>query len=66
MKSSFINPYLAGFLLGLVLLTSFAIAGRGIGASGFMNQSLVHVYDSFALDSVYLQQSRSADNWWRS
>lgn len=28
------NPYLAGFLLGLVLLASFYITGRGLGASG--------------------------------
>jgi uncharacterized membrane protein YedE/YeeE len=28
------NPYLAGFGLGLVLLASFVIMGRGLGASG--------------------------------
>ena len=28
------NPYLAGFLLGLVLLASFVVMGRGLGASG--------------------------------
>ncbi len=28
------NPYLAGFGLGLVLLTSFVVMGRGLGASG--------------------------------
>ncbi len=28
------NPYLAGFGLGLVLLSSFVIMGRGLGASG--------------------------------
>ena len=28
------NPYLAGFLLGMVLLASFFITGRGLGASG--------------------------------
>ncbi|MBK8167179.1 MAG: YeeE/YedE family protein [bacterium] len=27
------NPWLAGFLLGLVLLASFVIAGRGLGAT---------------------------------
>ncbi len=29
----YLNPYLAGFLLGLTLLTSFAILGAGLGAS---------------------------------
>jgi hypothetical protein len=28
------NPYVAGFGLGLVLLAAFALAGRGLGASG--------------------------------
>ena len=28
------NPYLAGALLGLVLLASYLIAGRGLGATG--------------------------------
>jgi uncharacterized membrane protein YedE/YeeE len=28
------NPYVAGFALGLVLLASFALTGRGLGASG--------------------------------
>lgn len=30
----YMNPYLAGFLLGLVLLTTIYITGRGLGASG--------------------------------
>ncbi len=28
------NPYLAGFALGLVLLATYAITGRGLGATG--------------------------------
>jgi uncharacterized protein len=30
---AFMNPYLAGFLLGVVLLASFLITGRGLGAT---------------------------------
>ena len=30
----YVNPYLAGFVLGLVLLTAFVVMGRGLGASG--------------------------------
>jgi hypothetical protein len=33
-KSQYINPYLAGVLLGLVLIMAIFIAGRGLGASG--------------------------------
>lgn len=31
---NYMNPYLAGIFLGLVLLTSFLILGAGLGASG--------------------------------
>ncbi|MFO1396009.1 MAG: YeeE/YedE thiosulfate transporter family protein [Burkholderiales bacterium] len=31
---AFWNPYFAGILLGLVLLATYAIAGRGLGATG--------------------------------
>ena len=30
----FWNPYLAGIALGIVLLLSFLVAGKGLGASG--------------------------------
>ena len=30
----YMNPYLAGIGLGLVLLASFVVMGRGLGASG--------------------------------
>lgn len=33
-KRAYWNPYLAGFVLGLVLLASFVLTGRGLGASG--------------------------------
>lgn len=34
------NPYWAGFALGLVLLTSFVVMGRGLGASGAFTTAL--------------------------
>jgi len=33
-KRPYWNPYLAGLVLGLVLLASFVLTGRGLGASG--------------------------------
>ncbi len=30
---AFVNPYLAGFILGLVLLASYLVTGRGLGAT---------------------------------
>ncbi|RME03717.1 MAG: hypothetical protein D6805_05475 [Planctomycetota bacterium] len=37
----YMNPYLAGVGLGVVLLASFVIAGRGLGASGAMMRCVV-------------------------
>lgn len=34
MNTRYMNPYLAGFLLGLVLLMTIFVTGRGLGASG--------------------------------
>ncbi len=34
MRDKYMNPYLAGFLLGMVLLATIVISGRGLGASG--------------------------------
>ena len=34
MRTDYLNPYLAGFLLGLLLLVTVFLTGRGLGASG--------------------------------
>jgi len=36
----YMNPYLAGLGLGLVLLTAFVLMGRGLGASGAFNSTI--------------------------
>lgn len=40
-SKSYMNPYLGGVLLGLVLLTAFYVSGRGLGASGAIKSVLV-------------------------
>ncbi len=42
------NPYLAGFGLGLVLLASFVLMGRGLGASGAFTSALSTAVHSVA------------------
>jgi len=37
-KNKLWNPYVAGIALGLVMLTSFMVAGHGLGASGTANR----------------------------
>jgi len=38
--SPYLNPYLAGLGLGLVLLAAFVLVGRGLGASGAFSSTL--------------------------
>ena len=41
MQTKYMNPYLAGFFLGLVLLATIFITGRGLGASGAVKSVVV-------------------------
>jgi hypothetical protein len=50
------NPYVAGIGLGLVLLASFVVMGRGLGASGAMS-SLV----ALGVDAVAPTHARAND-----
>ena len=49
------NPYLAGTLLGLVLLAAMYFSGRGLGASGGLKYCVVSVVGSISND--HIQQS---------
>jgi uncharacterized membrane protein YedE/YeeE len=40
-KTKYMNPYLAGFLLGLLLLVTIFITGRGLGASGAVKSGVI-------------------------
>jgi len=44
----YINPYFGGILLGLLILTSFYIAGRGLSASGALKLTIVEIVDVIA------------------
>jgi uncharacterized membrane protein YedE/YeeE len=50
--AAYMNPYLAGFGIGLVLLATFVIMGRGLGASGAFSAFLVWALSFFAPDYV--------------
>ena len=45
---NYMNPYLAGVLLGLVLLAAFFFTGRGLGASGASKSVVVATVDAVA------------------
>ena len=48
--NKYMNPYLAGVLLGLVLLASYYLTGRGLGASGAMKSVVVSAVDAVSND----------------
>jgi len=56
-KRKYMNPYLAGVLLGLVLLSAMFFSGRGLGASGGIKYAVVAavgaVDKQHAMDSPY-------------
>ncbi|HRY98059.1 MAG TPA: YeeE/YedE thiosulfate transporter family protein [Bacteroidales bacterium] len=63
--TTYLNPYVSGFLLGLVLLATFYITGRGLGASGAIKSTVVTAVDavshSHASSSGYYSQFISDD-----
>jgi uncharacterized membrane protein YedE/YeeE len=63
------DPYVAGAGLGLVLLASFAIAGRGLGASGAFGSSaaaaVAAIAPGRAAASPYFVRYLSGGGLWR-
>ncbi len=48
----YLNPYLAGAVLGVVLFVAFFATGNGLGASGGLNRMLVFAVDLVAPEHV--------------
>ena len=47
-KTRYINPYLGGVLLGLVLIAANFVSGRGLGASGAAKSAMVAAVNTVA------------------
>ncbi|MBX2814189.1 MAG: YeeE/YedE family protein [Myxococcales bacterium] len=66
METKYMNPYLAGFFLGLVLLTTVFITGRGLGASGAVKSAVVAtmtaVAPEHASNSLFYQRATARKN----
>jgi len=60
------NPYLAGVLLGLVLLATIVITGRGLGASGavkgVVTGTVLAVAPGHAADRAFYQTAKAHGN----
>ena len=61
------NPYLAGFGIGLMLLLAFVTMGRGLGGSSAFataaGVTVVHVAPDFAAQSSYFAEYIDAHPW---
>jgi uncharacterized protein len=71
-SNTYLNPYFGGVLLGVVIILTFYITGRGLGASGAAKSAVVTTIESVAPDyakkSQYVSQFISDDvspmnNW---
>ena len=70
--TKYMNPYVAGVMLGVVLLLSFYLTGRGLGASGAMKSVVVSAVDVVTEDHAeasgfynkYLTEGESPLNSW--
>ncbi len=62
----YVNPYLGGVMLGIVLLLSFYISGRGLGASGAVKNTVAATVNVIApqhvAKSTYYCQFAGGDN----
>ena len=65
-QPKYINPYLGGVLLGLLVLITVYITGRGLGASGAIKSSVVTTANTItpekAQGNTYMKQFISDDH----
>lgn len=65
-STTYLNPYIGGFFLGLVLLATIYITGRGLGASGAVKSTVVSTVDAIshthATESNYYSKFISDDS----
>jgi uncharacterized membrane protein YedE/YeeE len=55
MKTNYMNPYVAGTLLGMVLLLAIFLTGHGIGASGAMRNCAISIVNT--IDRTHTESS---------
>jgi uncharacterized membrane protein YedE/YeeE len=66
----YINPYLGGVLLGLVLLSAYFFAGEGLGASGAFKNGIAACASVFGtdetgfFDKTYLDMKANPKKMW--
>ena len=59
--AKYMNPYLAGFFLGILLLATIYITGRGLGASGAVKSAVVATVQTVTPE--HTQQAKFYDEY---
>ncbi|MGF7137909.1 YeeE/YedE thiosulfate transporter family protein [Roseimarinus sediminis] len=72
-SKKYLNPYVGGVFLGLVLVAAFFFSGRGLGASGAIKSvtmaGVETIAPGYTEDALYYQESKEArkggplNNW---
>lgn len=65
------NPYFGGFLLGILIIFTFYVTGRGLGATGALKSSVVAIVDQVGHEhatennyySKFLGDESPLNNW---
>ncbi|OYT16046.1 MAG: hypothetical protein B7C24_09815 [Bacteroidetes bacterium 4572_77] len=64
--NKYMNPYLAGVLLGLVIIAAFFFSGEGVGGSGafkdIVKASVVSVAPEYAAETTYFKSATELDH----
>jgi len=72
MKNKYMNPYIAGTMLGIVLLLAMFLSGRGLGASGGLKYCVVsivgavdrqHTDNSIYYSKYFEGEKKPLKNW---
>lgn len=65
-SKKYMNPYIAGVILGLVIILSFVLVGQGLGASGAIKDTIstavVKVAPEYASDSHYFHKAAEKEH----
>ena len=64
--NKYMNPYLAGVLLGLIIIAAFFFSGEGIGASGavkdFVKTTVVDIAPQYAESAHYFKSAAESEH----
>lgn len=66
MKNKYMNPYLAGFIIGLMMIAAYFFSGEGLGGSGAFKKVVIAGVDAvahdYAKDAAFYSSSVQEDS----